>query len=336
MDDHAAVARQHEAQRGEHAVDVAEVGDLGRASDLRGVGIPDGREDGCHRIVDPDVDGAELPLDLVRRGVYLSRIGDVHTDRQGSATAGTANIGNGGLQTRSGTSDQGDVVAALRECDGRGSADAKRGSGHDDDSAAHLAPVPGGPQRKRKHDGAGLTGRPRRVPMRMPTDNHSDEEPGYAALSGTFVLGTGAALLGLARTGRLPERVAVGDIALLGVATYQVSRTLTRDRVTTFLREPFARQQGPAGRGEVRSEPRGHGFRRAVGELFVCPFCMTQWVGAAFLAALCVAPRATRFTAGMLAVRTVSELANLGHEAAVAEIDRLQKRSESSSERAAA
>lgn len=171
----------------------------------------------------------------------------------------------------------------------------------------------------------------------MTDDNqHSEQNAGYAALTGTFLLGAGAVVAGLARAGRLPERIAARDIALLGVGTYQVSRTLSRDRVTTFLREPVARQEGPAGRGEVRSEPRGRGLRRAVGELLICPFCLTQWVGAAFLAGLCVAPRATRFTASLCAVRTVSEAMNLGHEAAVAEIDEIQAHSKAAAKRVAA
>jgi hypothetical protein len=52
---------------------------------------------------------------------------------------------------------------------------------------------------------------------------------------------------------------------------------------------------------------------------------MTQWVAGAALAALCVAPRTTRFAAGVLAVRTVAEFANIAHEAAVAEVDRMQQ-----------
>src|SRR5207237_1054900 len=76
-------------------------------------------------------------------------------------------------------------------------------------------------------------------------------------------------------------RVAPGDIALLGVATYQLSRTITRDRVTAFLRAPFARQGAPAGRGEVSSDAVGSGLRRALGELATCPFRMTQWIAAA-------------------------------------------------------
>jgi hypothetical protein len=151
------------------------------------------------------------------------------------------------------------------------------------------------------------------------------KDAGYAALTGTFVVGAGAAIFGLERKGRLPDRIALSDITLLGIASYQLSRTLTRDRVTTFLRRPFATEQGPAGRGEVKSEPRGSGLRRAIGELMICPFCMTQWVAGAGLAALCVAPRTTRFAASVLAVRTIAEAANIAHEGAVAEVDRMQK-----------
>jgi hypothetical protein len=161
--------------------------------------------------------------------------------------------------------------------------------------------------------------------MSNDTTQHPDKDAGYAALTGTFLVGAGAAIFGLERKGRLPEQIPLTDLALLGVGTYQLSRTLTRDRVMTFLRRPFAEEQGPAGRGEVRSEPRGTGLRRAIGELMICPFCMTQWVAGAALAGLCVAPKTTRFAASVLAVRTVAELANIAHEGAVAEVDRIQK-----------
>ena len=146
--------------------------------------------------------------------------------------------------------------------------------------------------------------------------------PGYAVLTGAFLAGTGSAVAELSRRRRLPVRFAFGDIMLLGVATYQLSRTISRDRVTAFLREPFAKQAESAGRGEVESEAEGEGLRRAVGELLICPFCMTQWVGAAFLLSLCAAPRTTRFAASLFALRTVAEVANVAHEAAVAAVDR--------------
>jgi hypothetical protein len=160
--------------------------------------------------------------------------------------------------------------------------------------------------------------------MSYDTTRHHDKDAGYAALTGTFVVGTAAAIFGLERTRRLPDQIAFSDVALLGIGTYQLSRTLTRDRVMAFLRRPFAEERGPAGRGEVKSEPRGTGLRRAVGELVICPFCMTQWIAGAALAGLCIAPRTTRFAASVLAVRTVAELANIAHEGATARVDRMQ------------
>lgn len=154
---------------------------------------------------------------------------------------------------------------------------------------------------------------------------HTEEDGGYAALMATFLVGGAAAIFGLERSGRLPETFASADLALLGIGTYQLSRTLTRDRVTTFLRRPFAAEQGPAGRGEVESKANGHGLRRAIGELLICPFCMTQWVAGAALIGLTVAPRTTKFAASVLAIRTVAEVANIAHEAATTQTDRLEK-----------
>jgi hypothetical protein len=156
----------------------------------------------------------------------------------------------------------------------------------------------------------------------------SDPDPpeqyaAYAALTGAFLLSMTVAVTTLGRGGKLPRRVGSSDIVLLGLASYQLSRTITRDRVTAFVRAPFARQGEPTGRGEVASEAQGSGVRRAVGELVTCPFCMTQWVAATGVVGLVAAPRATRFVASILAVRTVAEVVNLGHEAAVAKIDQL-------------
>jgi hypothetical protein len=169
--------------------------------------------------------------------------------------------------------------------------------------------------------------------------SNQDQQPpmgGYSALTGVFLAGTSAALVGLGRSKKLPERIAPADLALLGVATYSISRTITRDRVTAFLRKPFAEVEGPAGRGEVKSEPQGSGLRKAVGELIICPFCIGQWVATAGLVGLCVAPRTTRFAASIFVVRTVAESVNLAHEAATAEVDRVEAKKKIVQEKVAA
>ena len=65
-------------------------------------------------------------------------------------------------------------------------------------------------------------------------------------------------LAALHRSGReLPERVGLGDVVLVATATQKLSRLITRDRVTSFLRAPFTRYQEAAGHGEVEEAARG-------------------------------------------------------------------------------
>jgi uncharacterized protein DUF1360 len=126
---------------------------------------------------------------------------------------------------------------------------------------------------------------------------------GYALLTTVFHGGVAAYALQQRRAGRSwPGRIGAGDLALLGAATYKLSRIITKDRVTSFLRSPFTRYSGEAGPAEVSEEPRGRGLRRAVGELLVCPYCMGQWVATALVAGYAREPEATRTVAGMFAV----------------------------------
>ena len=60
LDDRAAVARPHPPQRGQRPVDGPQVGDGGGARVLVRVELPRPGVDGGHRVVHPDVDGAEL------------------------------------------------------------------------------------------------------------------------------------------------------------------------------------------------------------------------------------------------------------------------------------
>jgi hypothetical protein len=142
---------------------------------------------------------------------------------------------------------------------------------------------------------------------------HSDRERPLAAYGGmltAFNLAAGAGMALAARTGRLPARIDVGDIVLYGVATAKVSRIVTRARVTSALRAPFTRFEHDAGHGEVDEHARGHGLRRAVGELLVCPHCLAQWVAASFMAAHLADPRVARTAASTFAIFWVAEQAN--------------------------
>src|SRR5690349_18222838 len=89
----------------------------------------------------------------------------------------------------------------------------------------------------------------------------------YAALVATFAAAGGGVLAGAARSGRLPDRLGVYDIALASIATQRLARLIAKDRVTSVLRAPLTRYQRRGRPSEVEEEPRRDGAGRALGQL---------------------------------------------------------------------
>lgn len=129
----------------------------------------------------------------------------------------------------------------------------------------------------------------------------------YATMMLAFVGGFGSLLVRASKRGRLPKQLATRDVLLLGIATHRLSRIVTRERVTAALRFPFTHYEGTAGAGELRERPRGHGLKRAIGNLLTCQFCAAPWMAAGLTAALLAKPRETRVVASVLAMVTVSD-----------------------------
>lgn len=117
-----------------------------------------------------------------------------------------------------------------------------------------------------------------------------------------------------AASGReLPDDVSVKDLALLAVATHKLTRLIGRDRVTSAVRAPFTTFQDDAGPGEVDEAARGHGLRRATGELLVCPHCLGMWVATGLVAGRLAAPEVTRWTAATFSIVFASDLLHNGY-----------------------
>ena len=86
-------------------------------------------------------------------------------------------------------------------------------------------------------------------------------------------------------------------MAFLGLATFRLSRLVTKDRVLRPLREPFVTEVEPGADAEVNSTPASSGLRGATGELLTCPFCVSVWIATALVVGFAAAPRATRLLA---------------------------------------
>lgn len=140
---------------------------------------------------------------------------------------------------------------------------------------------------------------------------------GHATLTSAFAVAVATATIINRAAGReVPERVAVGDVITVGIATHKLSRLISKSRVATFIRAPFVRLEGSRGHGELSEHPRGTGLRQTTGELLVCPHCLGQWIAASFAAGLVAAPRLTRLAAATWTAEAIADALHLGYVAA--------------------
>ena len=152
-----------------------------------------------------------------------------------------------------------------------------------------------------------------------PTDEHSKQHRpllSYGAIAAAFNGVFAAGVLAARRRDRLPERVRAGDVLLLGAATAKLSRLLSKDRVTSVIRAPFTRFEEDTGYGEVEEAARGTGAQRAIGELVICEYCVSQWVAAGMVLGHALAPRETRLVAATFTVFGLADVINLAYSAA--------------------
>ncbi|MER7775862.1 DUF1360 domain-containing protein [Streptomyces sp. NPDC096191] len=124
---------------------------------------------------------------------------------------------------------------------------------------------------------------------------------GYAAAMTAFGVYTAGWAAVVKLCGRpLPDRPVPWDVALTAVATFRLSRLLSKVSVTSPLRAPFTTFQDPQGPAELHEEARSEGAKDTIGDLLTCPFCMSVWVASTLTAGQLLWPRAPRTAVGAL------------------------------------
>lgn len=138
---------------------------------------------------------------------------------------------------------------------------------------------------------------------------------GYLMVLVVYGLLVAAATVAAVASGRtLPTRWRIQDLIILTLGTHKLSRTLTKDAVTSPLRAPFTHYAGTGGPAEVQEEVREHSqLRHSLGELLTCPFCLDMWVATAFAIGLVFAPRFTRLIAGVFSALAGADFLQLAY-----------------------
>ena len=146
----------------------------------------------------------------------------------------------------------------------------------------------------------------------------------YATILGTFagsLAAAGAVARLLDRDVRDNDSL---DLVVLGLATFKAARTISRDEVTSFLREPFVEGNAHEGDGE---EPVETGdMRQAIGELVTCSRCIGTWVAAGLGTSQLLAPRFGRLLTWSLAAAGANDWLQAGFAALTHKANELEHR----------
>jgi Protein of unknown function (DUF1360) len=143
----------------------------------------------------------------------------------------------------------------------------------------------------------------------------------YAAIMSTFAGGIAAAGALAHALDRDPREHDMLDLVVLGAATFKASRTIARDEVTSFIRDPFV--EGEAHEGGEEPVETGD-LRQAIGELVTCSRCIGTWAAAGLACTQILAPRFGRLLTWTLAAGACNDWLQAGFAALTAKANRLE------------
>jgi len=127
----------------------------------------------------------------------------------------------------------------------------------------------------------------------------------YAALSAGYAAGAAAVLL--AARDRGEELLHPAEIVPLGVAAFALSKLISKEKIDSWVREPFV-EELPGG----ARRPKGRRLRYAVGELLTCTRCVGAWSSLGLVGLRLHRPREARIVTALLGTSAVNDWLQAG------------------------
>jgi uncharacterized protein DUF1360 len=146
----------------------------------------------------------------------------------------------------------------------------------------------------------------------------------YAAIMATFAGGLAAAGAVGRALRRDPQCLTALDFTVLSLASFKAARTLSRDQVTSFIREPFVEREARG--GDERPVQTGD-MEQAIGELVTCTRCVGTWTAAGLAATHIVAPRFGRLLTWSLGAAAANDFLQSAFAALRAKSNQLEQAS---------
>jgi Protein of unknown function (DUF1360) len=126
------------------------------------------------------------------------------------------------------------------------------------------------------------------------------EPEDYAAINAVYALLL-AAVVYASRERVKHDPIRNSELPQLGAATFAVSKVVAREKIGTWVREPFVEDASQGGK------PRGRRIQRALGELVTCSRCMGAWSALGVVGLRMVSPEAGRLVTAVLATSAAND-----------------------------
>ena len=151
-------------------------------------------------------------------------------------------------------------------------------------------------------------------------ENGQPVEPvDYAKLNAAY----GVLFLGVLAAAHLREgsddQLPVRELVPLGAATFALSKVIAREKIGSWVREPFVEQVD----GDRR--PRGRRLRAAVGELLTCTRCVGAWSALGIVGLRVIEPRSGRIATNVLAASAVNDWLQAGFKLLTSEVNQVEQ-----------
>jgi hypothetical protein len=115
----------------------------------------------------------------------------------------------------------------------------------------------------------------------------------YAVINGVYMAG----MAGIAALSRSRDAIPLHELPVIGLAAFAAADVLAKQKVTTWLREPFVEE----GSDHKPVRPEGSGLGYAFGELLTCTRCVGAWCSLGLVGLRIAAPGPGRAVTSVLA-----------------------------------
>jgi hypothetical protein len=158
-----------------------------------------------------------------------------------------------------------------------------------------------------------MTTEPTRAARQLSQNGGDGREPlteatDYAIINGVYAV-LFAGVVYATRERARNDPIELHELVPLSAATFALAKLVAREKVGTWVREPFVEHH------DGSATPEGRGLRRAMGELLTCTRCVGAWSALGVVGLRLAYPDAGRTAANVLAVSGVNDWLQAGFKA---------------------